>query len=249
MTPAPAIASISIRRILFATDFSLCSDRALTYLLPIAAANQSYVYVLHVLPEAVPPAPGTDFAPHLFAFNRHEAEKRIRGLENSGALWSLQHEVLMETGGLWEVVVEMIWKHDIDLIVVGTHGRGGIKKLVLGSVAEQIFRHASCPVLTVGPQVPAPASGSVFRRILYATDYSAGSLHALPYALAFAHRFQAHLTLLHVTSTAERGRSSRRESVSLARARTAAGVVAGGSAIAHFTNTISGDRLADGSNS
>ncbi len=213
MIPAPAIAPVSIRRILFATDFSLCSERALTYLLPIAAANQSYVYILHVLPPATPPAPTTDFARNLFDFNRHEAEKRIRALENSGALWSLQHEILLESGDLWEAVVEMIWKHDIDLIVVGTRGRGGIRKLVLGSVAEQISRHASCPVLTVGPQAPAPASGSVSRRILYATDYSAGSLHALPYALSFAYRFQAHLTLLHVTSTAERGRSSRRESI------------------------------------
>lgn len=213
MIPAPAISPVCIRRILFTTDFSQCSDRALTYVLPVAAANRSYVYVLHVLPPATPPAPTTDFAPHLFDFSRHEAEKRIRALENSGALSSLAHMILLESGGLWEVVAEMVRRHDIDLIVVGTHGRGGIKKLVLGSAAEQIFRHASCPVLTVGPQARAAASESVFRRILYATDYSTGSLRAFPYALSFAQRHQAHLALLHVASTAERGRLAARESV------------------------------------
>ena len=94
----------------------------------------------------------------------------------------------------------MVGRHAIDLIVLGSHGKHGLKKLVLGSAAEQIFRHADCPVLTVGPKVVAPGPGEVaFKHILFATDFSAGSLRALPYALSLAEENQARLALLHVT--------------------------------------------------
>src|SRR5207244_7706673 len=80
-----------------------------------------------------------------------------------------------------------------------TRGRHGLKKLVLGSGAEQIFRQADCPVLTVGPNVEVPAGdAAAFRHIVFATDFSAGSLHALPYALSLAEENEATLTFLHV---------------------------------------------------
>ena len=96
-------------------------------------------------------------------------------------------------------VAEIIADKGIDLIVLGTHGRGLIGTLLLGSVAEQVLRHATCPVLTVGPDVvPSLVDHEQMTHVLFATDFSEGSLHALPYALSLAEENDAELTLLHV---------------------------------------------------
>jgi nucleotide-binding universal stress UspA family protein len=74
-----------------------------------------------------------------------------------------------------------------------------LKKLVMGSAAELIFRHATCPVFTVGPKVAEPQGDALaFKNIVFATDFSAGSLKALPFALSLAEENQAALSLLHV---------------------------------------------------
>jgi nucleotide-binding universal stress UspA family protein len=87
------------------------------------------------------------------------------------------------------------------MVVMGSHGRAGLRKIMLGSAAEQIFRRAPCPVLTVGPHAArSPVQFENWRCILFATDFSQGSLHALPYALSLAEENQATVVLLHVIS-------------------------------------------------
>ena len=202
-----ALAPVSFGRVLFPTDFSPCSERALTYLLQVAERYRSHVFILHVLHAASPGASATvtDFAPHLFEINRYDAEKHIRALENSGALAEVEHSILLESGALRDVLEDTIRRHDIDLVVIGSHGRGGIRKLFLGSVAEEVSRTARCAVLMVGPRVLPAATEFTFRHILYATEFSSGSLHALRYALSMAQHYGADLTLLHVCSFIEGG--------------------------------------------
>ena len=82
-------------------------------------------------------------------------------------------------------------------MVTATHGRQGLKKLVLGSDAEKIYRRATCPVLTIGPQVP-PLGGTNWKlkTIIFPTDGSETSLKALPYALSLAEENLANLIFL-----------------------------------------------------
>ena len=68
-------------------------------------------------------------------------------------LQGIEHEVVIGEGNIWEVVSKLINEKEIDLVVLGTRGRTGLGKAILGSVAEQILRQAPCPVLTVGPHV------------------------------------------------------------------------------------------------
>ncbi len=89
-------------------------------------------------------------------------------------------------------------KYEIDLIVIGTCGRKGLGKLLLGSVAEEVFRNAACPVLTVGPHATRWPADDNLRHILYATDFGPESVHGLPYAISLAEQTRALLTLLHV---------------------------------------------------
>jgi nucleotide-binding universal stress UspA family protein len=85
-----------------------------------------------------------------------------------------------------------------DLLVLGTHGRGGVKKVLLGSVSEEMVYSAHCPVLTVGPDVsPKPMPELRLRRILCATDLLPSSAKALAYALWMAQQEHAQLTVLH----------------------------------------------------
>jgi len=191
----PVTASGTIRSILFATDFSPASDRALKYALVIAARGKSKLLLVHVLPSEAPRHLSDfvrEFDPH-----RRETETQVRALKNSGRLADVDHSVVVERGEVWEVIAKVIEKNRIDLVVLGTRGRSGIPKLILGSVAEEVLRLAACPVLTIAPHVPESKSGQAFRNILLATDYSAGSLNAVPYAFCLAQLFHAKLTFLH----------------------------------------------------
>jgi nucleotide-binding universal stress UspA family protein len=87
-----------------------------------------------------------------------------------------------------------------DLIVMGTHGRGGFERWVLGSVTEKVLRKAPCPVLTVPPPVGElrPEGSALFRRIVCPVDFSGASLAALAYALKLAEESRAEITVLHV---------------------------------------------------
>jgi nucleotide-binding universal stress UspA family protein len=99
-----------------------------------------------------------------------------------------------------------VQREGVDLIVIGTHGRTGAGKLLMGSVAEAIFRQAPCPVLTVGPEVSGePESVADLHEILVPVDFSPESLAALPYAISLAQHDDARLYLLHVAGRNQRG--------------------------------------------
>jgi nucleotide-binding universal stress UspA family protein len=124
------------------------------------------------------------------------ATLQMNGLDQR--LRALPHEVVIQHGLVGDVISELIEKTGADLLVMGTHGRSGFGRLMMGSVAEEVFRQAACPVLTIGPKVLAQAPREAqFKEIIFATDLSPESL-AAPYALSLAQEFQARLTLVHV---------------------------------------------------
>jgi nucleotide-binding universal stress UspA family protein len=132
---------------------------------------------------------------------RREARQWEDGLVQSGVLAGLHHEVIVREGNVWEELETILTQEHIDMLVVGTHARRGLGKLVLGSVAEQIFRHADCVVVTVGPGSSPDSpleTARAFRPILFATDFKEGSLHALRSAISYANHFGTKLVLLHV---------------------------------------------------
>ena len=95
------------------------------------------------------------------------------------------------------------------MIVLGTHGRTGVGKLLLGSVAEEIIRRSPCPVLTIGPHAAArAANGAKISEVLFATDFSPASQAATRYALSLVQEHSAHLTLLHVLETAKAAKTA-----------------------------------------
>ena len=190
---------IKLENVLFATDFSSCSNAALPYAMSIARRYGSNVYAAHVLPtkaEMVLMSPES-WPPPLPPEEERRTQTSIELLEDR--LQGLPHEVLTPRGNPADALVRITQERDVDLLVLGTHGRTGVGKLLLGSVSEDLLRRAHCPVLSVGPQVTRPPEDEIrFQRILFATDFSEASLCALPYAVSLAEEDQAQLVLLHV---------------------------------------------------
>ncbi len=197
---APNLATrVAFKNILYATDFSEASRHALLHALAMAKRYDSKLTVVHVAaPEAQVPIP-MEPVPLEMDWQKRKAAESLARLEDFEALHMYPHATVLKQGNPWIEISGIIDDKDIDLIVLGTHGRGVFATLVLGSVAEQVLRHAPCPVLTVGPYVsPDLVDHQQLSHILFATDFSDGSMHALPYALSLAEENNAELTLMHV---------------------------------------------------
>jgi len=187
---------VRFKNILFATDLSPSADNALPYAVEIARRYHAEVYAVHVIrPDVyplVPPAAWPKFAEDEEEFrreSRHHLDEQLR---------DLSHEIIFQAGDTWPTLAEVIEQKLVDLLVLGTHGRKGLEKVLLGSVAEEIFRQALCPVLTVGPRSSLrPKNAAELNRILYATDFSPESLAAAPIAISLAREHRAQLILLH----------------------------------------------------
>jgi len=196
---------ITLKNILFATDFSQCSNAALSYALSLARRYGATIHAAHVIPTANDLLFVSDEA---WPAAAEEEDRRIRGYieELDHQLAGVAHDVRTPKGKVVDVLLRMIKENDVDLVITGTHGRTGVRKLLLGSVAEEIFRRCPCPVFSVGPHVqPAPGNGSEFHHVLFTTDFSNASLTALPYAISVAEEDQAQLTLLNVVLESEKG--------------------------------------------
>jgi nucleotide-binding universal stress UspA family protein len=195
---------IQLKNILFATDFSRASRAAVPFAAELAKRYGAKLYALHVKPPAVNPMTPPETWRGLEEAARIEGEQQRQELCKSFA--GIQAEILIQEGDLWSNLAVAIEGNKIDLIVMGTRGRSGVVKFLLGSVAEEIFRQAPCPVLTVGPHSPAePKRGGEFSRILFATDFSPESVAAAPYAISLAQEYQTYLTLLHVLAEPKAG--------------------------------------------
>jgi nucleotide-binding universal stress UspA family protein len=197
MPSIQAPARISIANILLPTDFSDASRAAVPYASALARLYGAKVFVAHVVsPEAHLSVP-LDRLPHEADPAWQEARRNAEQFLSSNRLQNLAHEEILERGELWDVISGIIARNQIDLLVLGTRGRQGLRKLILGSQAEIIYRQAPCPVLTVGPRAGISGRPHKPRHILFPTDLSASSLLALPYALSLAEENDAALTLLH----------------------------------------------------
>jgi nucleotide-binding universal stress UspA family protein len=197
------IIDVKPRSIVFATDFSAASERALRHAISIAKYFKSKLYFVHIISSLGLTLAGPDAISTSASLAQRDAAILERKLILNGTLRELHHQVIVREGDVWEQLESILRHERIDLVVIGTHNRTGITKLVLGSVAEQIFRHASCPVLTVGPHSPMEAElppPNVPRPLLFPTDFSDSSRAALPYAISLASQIKTQLVLIHLLS-------------------------------------------------
>lgn len=204
MPYASPTVGVDLKRVLVATDFSPASEKALRHAIAIARSYGAKFYLAHVVSALGFKLAGGESAAMATEAARRDILQLEGRLAQAGALTGIEHEAVVSEGRVWEQLELVIEREHVDLIVIGTHGRTGLRKIFLGSAAEDIFRHASCPVLTVGPCVaPDPPPGAALQHILYPTDFSQESTEAVPFAVSLAKQHGAKLTLLHVVEQFE----------------------------------------------
>lgn len=195
---------VQLKNILVCTDFSPASAEAIPYAAGLAKAYEAKLHLLHVRPATVylgpPPEEWTGLAEESEAVVRNNAETLLAPYAE------IKSDVTIAEGAIWPAIEEQLEKNAVDLIVLGTKGRTGFGKLLLGSVAEEIFRKAPCAVITVGPHATQePKVAGEMSNILFATDFSPASLSAAPLAMSLAQEHEARLTLLHVIADEKTG--------------------------------------------
>jgi len=192
---------VRFNNILYATDFSTASQMALSYALPLARKYSSRIFVVHVeSPTLIPAASPGRTSPSGTESDR-EIMQFMAGLKPQ--LKEVPHEFIIRRGDIWKELAAIIEEKAISLVVIGTHGRSGATKVIMGSVAEEIFRKSPCPVLTVGPNVCGePETISDMSTILCPIDFRPESFAAIPYATSLAEQNQARLYLLYVADGA-----------------------------------------------
>ena len=193
---------IQMSRILCPVDFSAFSARALQSAAGLAQRFDARLMVLHIVPQtqsydpgAVTVAPPIMANPVLCQLVRQDLARFVAEAIGPGA----PVELVAREGEPWREILSVASRLTVDLIVMGTHGRGGFEYLLMGSVAQKVLSRASCPVITVAHEKGrAWESPGPVRNILCATDLTPRSSPTIRHALSLAAEFQCRLVLLHV---------------------------------------------------
>lgn len=185
---------LSIRRILWPTDFSASAEKAFPYAAALAHWHDAELHLLHVREGERQTDKAADFPVSVDTLSALTEGGDASSPVDVSALSLVQEQV----DGLppADAIVSYADEHDMDLVVAGTHGRRGVRRLFLGSVAEEVLRRARCPVLTVRAD-EAVASAWNVHNILVPVDFSSGADQAVRHARELALTYGAQVTLLH----------------------------------------------------
>jgi nucleotide-binding universal stress UspA family protein len=198
-----------ISRVLVPVDFSKASQKAMYYATHLALKFNAGLTAAHIIPS---------FSAFNYAFPENTTEFEKKALEEAKVRLpeevpaeyreQLNPETIVKIGDVRDELLATITEKNVDLVVMGTHGRRTVGRFFLGSAAENILRRCPVPILTVSHRTAQQQAESPFdvpfRRILYATDLSEGGLSGgLHYAVDLARTLAAHLTLIHVIQLRE----------------------------------------------
>jgi nucleotide-binding universal stress UspA family protein len=190
---------IEVRRILCPVDFSPPSLSALQHGISLARRYEAELAILHVVPLrpsvfALPPD-GLS-TPALPRFDPAAVCRQVRDFVQP-AIAGIGAEIAIRKGSAAVEILEYVTETAVDLLVMGSHGRTGFERFMLGSVTEKVLRRAPCPVLTV-PCEEDHGAQPVFKNVLCGVDFSEASKRAARLALSLAQENRSRLRLLHV---------------------------------------------------
>lgn len=184
-----------LKNVLFTTDFSPASLAAMPYAAAIVRAFGGKLHLGHIEPAAPLSAGLAD--PHLYEAAGKEAADNLASLRNLPELQGLQPALVLAEGDFKSELQKIVSRDHIDLVVTGTRGRTGLRKMLLGSITEEICRDVTCPILTVGPGMTFDKDAA-FKPIVFPTNISDLSRKTAPYIAMLAREFGAQITVLHV---------------------------------------------------
>jgi nucleotide-binding universal stress UspA family protein len=200
----PIVPRIELKRILYASDFSSSSLAALPLVSALARHYGSEVYVQTVLP----PLPYVMAAPEAICLaetrSEHGLQEKMQELLHADAMKGVSAKPLISSGEPAKEILRAVRNNTIDLAVAATHGRTGFMRLLMGSLAEELFRLLPCPMLIVGPHLDARFQRPrTIRNIVCATDLSPESGSVFSMVASLAAEFRANIVLVHVVPSQE----------------------------------------------
>lgn len=189
---------VAISNVLLATDFSIESAQAVDYARRFCDHQNTKLFVVHVM-DVFPYALSADLAAKTkIAEIRNKAEEQMKEFLRAHGLEQTKIESHVIEGETSAALEKFIREHGIDIIVLGSRGDTGISRLFEGSMAQEIYLTAQCPVMVVGPRVTIHPDTAKFSRLLFATDLSRFSRIALPHVeFLLQENPTAKLTLAH----------------------------------------------------
>ena len=193
---------LQLQKILFPTDFSKCAEQALAHTVFLAEESRAEIHVLHVITifQDQPSVVSNEIAETKEMVKKLEdvAEKQLNKILNSHSSDDVKITTEIKRGiSAAPAILEYASDNNIDLIVMGTHGRRGLGHLLLGSAAEEVVRLAPYPVFTIR-ELKEPKSVMQVNNILVPVDFSNHSQKALSYASEIAQSYNAQLQVLHI---------------------------------------------------
>lgn len=192
---------VQLKNLICTTDFSELSNRAVPYAVALAKEFGSRLYLYHVvgLPSA---AMYGEILVDLVDQQNKAIDIAQQQLIDVIGKQQIDWQPLVSLGHIADEITHMAAEKNADLVIMATHGRSGLKRLVLGSVAERLIRTLPCPMLIVPGAEPDAGvdagQGLKFKRILIGCDFSSVSTRAFQYGLSFAQEFQSEIHMVHV---------------------------------------------------
>jgi nucleotide-binding universal stress UspA family protein len=176
---------VNLKTVVVAVDLSFpASEKAVRIAASLAKEFEAKLILTHTLPKSISPK------------EMKFVQERIGRFIQAMAFEDVESKNLLQKGDVVEETEKVVEEQKADLLILATHGRRGIKKLLAGSRSESLFRSIAVPVLTVGPA--GDPSFNKFHSILLATDLTPRSFRAAQYAASLAQEYDATLTILHV---------------------------------------------------
>src|SRR6266478_5982586 len=201
--------TLKIKLILCPIDFSEFSASAYQHALSVAEHYEAKLVAQHIV--ELWRHPSFDFAASAGLYEeslqalRESGKEQLQEFVKKHTHDEIQPELVVQVGVAADDILSFAQAQKADVIVMGTHGRRGFDRLVLGSVTDRVMRRAPCPVLAISKpphdSMAADKQGHHVHhlsRILFCTDFSENSEHALNYAISATAEYDAELTLLHV---------------------------------------------------
>jgi nucleotide-binding universal stress UspA family protein len=194
--------NFKLKSVLVAVDFAQLSKTIVRHAAALARLYSAELYLMHVVsPDQLnTPQHGTESVEDAWG-NMHRINQT---LVNNGLLTEYPYYVVVREGDVWKQLRDVIERQGIELVLLGARNQANDPQMGLGTVAEQVFRYASCNVLTFGHPFIAPTQK--IKRLVYPTDLSNASISALPYAIAIANQHSAQLVIVRVPDAAGRNR-------------------------------------------
>ena len=192
---------IEVKSVLVATDLSESSEKTLEHGIAIARHYGAILYLVYVVSSLGFTLAGPEAVELAAQASQRDIDTLVHRLSASGRLDGVDARPCILKGKFDDEIDRFAQAHRVDLIVVGSHGRMGLAKLVLGSVAETIAKRCSSPILTVGPQAQGPWLDNPDHRekpLMLATAFASGSDTPTRFAVALAHHFERPLFVLHL---------------------------------------------------